>query len=100
MVFRRIVRQLHLAFLVSRNLTLPKELIQSDNWKNNAHYVSTYATTRIELYVNEFFRRTVSLKENPFMCVNSISIGMGCMITGDSGVVKVETALNSFKRSL
>jgi len=58
MVFRRMCQPDTPAFLVSRNLTLPKELISSDTEKRKFPLLSqTYATTRLASNVTNFLRR-------------------------------------------
>ena len=97
MVFRRMCQPNTPAFLVSRNLTLPDELIQATVEKEIPLLSSSHSTTRLASNVTNFLEERLAER----MSVHGVLIdiyGMGVMITGDSGVGKSETALELIQR--
>lgn len=97
LVFRRMCQPDTPAFLVSRNLTLPEELIQATSEKEIPLLSSAHATTRLASNVTNFLEERLAERESVHGVLIDI-YGMGVMITGDSGVGKSETALELIQR--
>lgn len=96
-VMRRMCQSDTPAFLVSRGLLPPKELIQATTEKGIPLLSSPQSTTRLSSNVTNFLE--AELAERISMHGVLVDIyGMGVMITGDSGVGKSETALELIKR--
>lgn len=96
-VMRRMCQSDTPAFLVSRGLLPPKELIQATTEKGIPLLSSLQSTTRLSSNVTNFLE--AELAERISMHGVLVDIyGMGVMITGDSGVGKSETALELIKR--
>lgn len=96
-VMRRMCQSDTPAFLISRGLTPPKELIQATTEKGIPLLSSMQSTTRLSSNVTNFLE--AQLAERISMHGVLVDIyGMGVMITGDSGVGKSETALELIKR--
>lgn len=96
-VMRRMCQPDTPAFLVSRGLTPPKELVQATTEKGIPLLSSPQSTTRLSSNVTNFLE--AELAERISMHGVLVDIyGMGVMITGDSGVGKSETALELIKR--
>lgn len=96
-VMRRMCQPDTPAFLISRGLTPPKELVQATTEKRIPLLLSPQSTTRLSSNVTNFLE--AELAERIAMHGVLVDIyGMGVMITGDSGVGKSETALELIKR--
>ncbi|AEB29106.1 HPr kinase/phosphorylase [Carnobacterium sp. 17-4] len=96
-VMRRMCQPDTPAFLISRGLTPPKELVQATTEKSIPLLLSPQSTTRLSSNVTNFLE--AELAERIAMHGVLVDIyGMGVMITGDSGVGKSETALELIKR--
>jgi HPr kinase/phosphorylase len=97
MVFRRMCQPETPAFLVSRDMVLPKELIQATTENDIPLLSASYATTRLASNVTNFLEERLAERESVHGVLIDI-YGMGVIITGDSGVGKSETALELIQR--
>ena len=96
-VMRRMCQVDTPAFLISRGLTPPKELIQATTEKGIPLLSSMQSTTRLSSNVTNFLEAQLAERISLHGVLVDI-YGMGVMITGDSGVGKSETALELIKR--
>ncbi|WP_163654947.1 HPr(Ser) kinase/phosphatase [Listeria sp. PSOL-1] len=85
------------AFVVSRNLETPKELIQAASEVSIPVLRSRLKTTRLSVYITNFLESKLA----PVISMHGVLVdiyGLGVLITGNSGVGKSETALELVKR--
>jgi len=85
------------AFLVSRGLTPPKELIQATTEKGIPLLGSKQSTTRLSSNLTNFLEEQLAERISMHGVLVDV-YGMGVMIIGDSGVGKSETALELIQR--
>lgn len=97
MVMRRMCQENTPAFLVSRNLTPPAELIQATKEAGIPLLSSTQPTTRLSSHVTNFLEERLAERISMHGVLVEI-YGIGVMIIGDSGVGKSETALDLIQR--
>lgn len=85
------------AIIVSRDLEVPKELIEASERESVPVLQSTMKTTRLSSHVTNFLETKLA----PTTAVHGVLVdvyGVGVLITGKSGVGKSETALELVKR--
>ncbi|WP_099222658.1 HPr(Ser) kinase/phosphatase [Listeria costaricensis] len=85
------------AFVVSRNLETPKELLQAASEAGIPVLRSRMKTTRLSVYITNFLESKLA----PVISMHGVLVdiyGLGVLITGGSGVGKSETALELVKR--
>jgi len=83
--------------IISRNLEVPKELIEASNEKAVPVMRSSMTTTRLSSKLTNFLESRLA----PTTAVHGVLVdinGIGVLITGQSGVGKSETALELVKR--
>lgn len=83
--------------IISRNLEVPKELIEASNEKAVPVLRSSMTTTRLSSKLTNFLESRLA----PTTAVHGVLVdinGIGVLITGQSGVGKSETALELVKR--
>lgn len=80
------------AFLVSRGLDIPEEMIQYATEKEIPVILSNRNTTRLNANVMNFLEEHLAERDSQHGVLVEI-YGMGVMITGESGIGKSETAL-------
>lgn len=85
------------AFLISRDLTPPAELIKASEEKKIPVLVSTRPTTRLSSNVTDFLEERLAERLSQHGVLVDI-YGMGVLIIGDSGIGKSETALELIQR--
>lgn len=97
MVMRRMCDPETPAFLISRGLTPPEELLTAAEEKNIPVLVSKRRTTRLSINVTNFLEERLAKRESVHGVLVDI-FGMGVLITGESGIGKSETALELIQR--
>ena len=85
------------AFLVSRGLDIPEEMIQYATEKEIPVILSNRNTTRLNANVMNFLEEHLAERDSQHGVLVEI-YGMGVMITGESGIGKSETALELIER--
>ena len=85
------------AFLVSRGLDIPEEMIQYETEKEIPVILSNRNTTRLNANVMNFLEEHLAERDSQHGVLVEI-YGMGVMITGESGIGKSETALELIER--
>ena len=85
------------AFLVSRGLDIPEEMIQYATEKEIPVILSNRNTTRLNANVMNFLEEHLDERDSQHGVLVEI-YGMGVMITGESGIGKSETALELIER--
>lgn len=85
------------AFLVSRGLDIPEEMIQYATEKEIPVILSNRNTTRLNANVVNFLEEHLAERDSQHGVLVEI-YGMGVMITGESGIGKSETALELIER--
>jgi HPr kinase/phosphorylase len=85
------------AFLVSRGLEIPDEMIDIATKNEIPILLSNRNTTRLSANVMNFLEEHLAERENQHGVLVEI-YGMGVMITGESGIGKSETALELIER--
>lgn len=85
------------AFLVSRGLDIPEEMIQYATEKEIPVILSNRNTTRLNANVVNFLEEYLAERDSQHGVLVEI-YGMGVMITGESGIGKSETALELIER--
>ena len=85
------------AFLVSRGLDIPEEMIQYATENEIPVILSNRNTTRLNANVMNFLEEHLAERDSQHGVLVEI-YGMGVMITGESGIGKSETALELIER--
>ena len=85
------------AFLVSRGLEIPDEMIETATKNEIPILLSNRNTTRLSANVMNFLEEHLAERKNQHGVLVEI-YGMGVMITGESGIGKSETALELIER--
>lgn len=85
------------AFLVSRGLDIPEEMIKYATEKDIPVILSNRNTTRLNANVVNFLEEHLAERDSQHGVLVEI-YGMGVMITGESGIGKSETALELIER--
>ncbi|SFH62490.1 HPr(Ser) kinase/phosphatase [Pisciglobus halotolerans] len=96
-VMRRMCQEETPAFLISRELVPPQELIQAAEEKQIPVLISDQPTTRLSSNVTSFLEEKLAERFSVHGVLVDI-YGMGVLITGDSGIGKSETALELIQR--
>ncbi|WP_028274812.1 HPr(Ser) kinase/phosphatase [Atopococcus tabaci] len=96
-VMRRMCQAETPAFLVSRNMDIPEELVSAAEEKGIPVLSSKRATTRLYSNINNFLEDRLAERESVHGVLLDI-FGSGVLITGDSGIGKSETALELIQR--
>ncbi|GCF93441.1 HPr kinase/phosphorylase [Enterococcus florum] len=97
MVLRRMCSEDTPAFIISRGLTPPKEMIQAASEHGIAVLRSPIGTSRLLGEISSFLNGSLA----PRTSVHGVLVdvyGLGVLIQGDSGIGKSETALELVKR--
>ena len=97
MVMRKLCHPQTPAFLISRGLTPPKELVEMAEEHEIPVLVSRRRTTRVSVNVTNFLEERLAER----LSVHGVLVdiyGMGVLITGESGIGKSETALELIQR--
>ena len=97
MVLRRMCSDDTPAFIVSRGLTPPKEMIEAARERNIPVLSSPISTSRLLGEISSFLNGGLA----PRTSVHGVLVdvyGLGVLIQGDSGIGKSETALELVKR--
>jgi len=97
MVMRKMCDPKTPAFLISRDLTPPVELVTAAEENKIPILVSNRRTTRLSINVTNFLEERLAER----MSVHGVLVdiyGMGVLITGESGIGKSETALELIQR--
>ena len=97
MVMRRMCHPEMPAFLVSRDLTPPVELLTAAQEHNIPVLVSDRSTTRLSINVTNFLEERLAERKSVHGVLVDI-YGMGVLITGESGIGKSETALELIQK--
>ncbi|MFD1672515.1 HPr(Ser) kinase/phosphatase [Agrilactobacillus yilanensis] len=84
-------------FLVSRELDIPKEMVQACEKNHVPILRSKLPTTRLASLLTEYLDQQLAKRQSIHGVLVDI-YGVGVMITGDSGVGKSETALELVQR--
>ncbi|MBC6309080.1 HPr kinase/phosphorylase [Listeria sp. FSL L7-1582] len=95
--FRQMCTNRTPAFVVSRHLEAPKELVQAATEAKIPVLRSKLKTTRLSVYVTNYLESRLA----PVISMHGVLVdiyGLGVMIMGSSGVGKSETALELVKR--
>lgn len=85
------------AFVISRNLEVPKELVAAAKEADIPVLRSRLKTTRLSVYITNYLESRLA----PVISMHGVLVdiyGLGVLITGSSGVGKSETALELVKR--
>src|SRR4051794_6362940 len=85
------------AIIVSREMDVPKELIEASERESVPVLRSSFKTTRLSSHLTNFLESRLA----PTTAVHGVLVdiyGLGVLITGKSGVGKSETALELVKR--
>ena len=85
------------AFLISRNMEPPKELLKAAEEKGIPVLLSKRSTTRLSSNVTNFLEERLAERISQHGVLVDI-YGMGVLIIGDSGIGKSETALELIQR--
>lgn len=97
MVLRRMCSTDTPAFIISRGLDVPKEMVQAANEKGIAVLRSPISTSRLLGELSSYLDGRLA----PRTSVHGVFVdvyGLGVLIQGDSGIGKSETALELIKR--
>ncbi|MBC1836624.1 HPr(Ser) kinase/phosphatase, partial [Listeria seeligeri] len=85
------------AFVISRNLEVPKELVAAAKEADIPVLRARLKTTRLSVYITNYLESRLA----PVISMHGVLVdiyGLGVLITGSSGVGKSETALELVKR--
>ena len=85
------------AFIISRNLTVPPELIKAAEEADIPVLISQLATSRLLGVVSSFLEGHLATRTSIHGVLVDV-YGLGVLIQGDSGIGKSETALELIKR--
>ena len=96
-IFKKLCQPEVPAFLVSRGLDIPEEMIQYATEKEIPVILSNRNTTRLNANVMNFLEEHLAERDSQHGVLVEI-YGMGVMITGESGIGKSETALELIER--
>lgn len=97
MVLRRMCSEDTPAFIVSRGLVPPKEMIQAASEYNIPVLGSPIATSRLLGELSSFLNGSLAARTSVHGVLVDV-YGLGVLIQGDSGIGKSETALELVKR--
>lgn len=97
MLMRKLCHPETPAFLISRNLTPPAELVRAAEENEIPILVSSRRTTRLSINVTNFLEERLAERLSLHGVLVDI-YGMGVLITGESGIGKSETALELIQR--
>lgn len=96
-VFSEMIRPETPAFIISRNLEIPEELIEAAKSKGIAILQSRIPTSRLSGEVSSYLDTCLAERVSVHGVLMDI-YGMGVLIQGDSGIGKSETGLELVKR--
>lgn len=97
MVVRRLCAEDTPAFIISRGLDVPDEMIQACNEKQIPILRSTISTSRLLGQITSYLDGRLATRTNVHGVLVDV-YGLGVLIQGDSGIGKSETALELIKR--
>lgn len=97
MVMRRMCAPEIPAFVISRGLEVPKELIQAGDEAGIPVLRSSVSTSRLEGQLSSFLDSKLAVRESVHGVLVDV-YGLGVLIQGSSGIGKSETALELIKR--
>lgn len=97
LVMRRMCQPDTPAFIISRDMVPPKEMIQATEESGIPLLQSRFTTTRLSSNVTNFLEGKLSKRISMHGVLVDV-YGLGVLIMGDSGVGKSETALELIKR--
>jgi len=97
MVLRRMCSDDTPAFIVSRGLTPPKEMIKAASERNIPVLSSPISTSRLLGEISSFLNGGLAARTSVHGVLVDV-YGLGVLIQGDSGIGKSETALELVKR--
>ncbi|ATO44370.1 HPr(Ser) kinase/phosphatase [Loigolactobacillus coryniformis] len=97
MIFRKMCGEDTPAFIVSRSLPVPTEMLQAAKEAGIPVLGSKLATTRLSSLMTDYLEGRLAERRSLHGVLVDI-YGIGVLITGDSGVGKSETALELVKR--
>ena len=97
MVVRRLCAEDTPAFIISRGLDVPDEMVQACNEKQIPILRSTISTSRLLGQITSYLDGRLATRTNVHGVLVDV-YGLGVLIQGDSGIGKSETALELIKR--
>ena len=97
MVMRRMCAPEIPAFVISRGLEVPKELIQAGDEAGSPVLRSSVSTSRLLGQLSSFLDSKLAVRESVHGVLVDV-YGLGVLIQGSSGIGKSETALELIKR--
>ena len=97
MILRRLCSDETPGFIVSRNLTVPAEMIQACQENQIAILRSKASTSRLLGEMSSYLDEQLAMRTSVHGVLVDV-YGLGVLIQGDSGIGKSETALELIKR--